>query len=178
MVQEQILKDSGVVVPLRQLKRLQAFYFELFPEIRAWQRRVVGLSDDGPPLEPWEGAYQKGYLRTPFGNIHRYYDVLTHVRGPKGWELRPSTDAKRAVAFVPQSCGRFVLTRAAQRLPLRTQDTLRLFIHDEMLGLAPDAEVAHCVQDATAAMTAPIPELGGLSLPVEAKTGRVWGEMR
>ena len=177
MIQETMLKDSKVVVPLKQLKRLQGFYFELFPEVRQWQRRVMGI-DELSDYAEHEGAYQKGYLRTPFGNIHRYYDVLTHVRGPKGWELRPSTDAKRAVAFVPQSCARFVLTRAAQRLEPKVQDTLRLFIHDEMLGLCEEKLLAWCLLCATEAMKKPVPELGGLTFPVEAKRGPCWGEMK
>ena len=176
-IQEGMLKDLGVVVPLKQLKRLQGFYFELFPEIRQWHRRATGLEEVADP-KPGEGAYQKGYLRTPFGNIHRYYDVLTHIKGPRGWELRYSTDAKRAVAFVPQSSARMVLTRAAQRFDLDVQDTLRLFIHDEVLGLCRDTDGARCVQHARTEMERPVPELGGLALPTEAKTGRSWGDMR
>ena len=173
MVQEQLLKELHRLVPLKTLKRLQAFYFDLFPEIKAWHRRVLGL--DPSDLE-YENA-QKGYLRTPFGNLHRFYDVLAHVKGPKGWELRPSTDAKRAVAFVPQSCGRFILTRAAQRLAPDVQDTLRLFIHDEMLGLSPVGMIDRCPRHAQLMMEQPVPELNGLVFPVEGKSGRSWGDM-
>ena len=185
MIQETMLKDSKVVVPLKQLKRLQGFYFELFPEIRHWQRRVMGVDEENPTeihpdaanLPEPENAY-RGWLRTPFGNIHRYYDVLTYVRGPKGWELRPSTDAKRAVAFVPQSCARFVLTRAAQRLTPHVQRTLRLFIHDEMLGLCPTFELESILHAAEIEMMMPVPELGGMVFPTEAKAGPSWGGMK
>ena len=177
MIQESMLKEHKVVTPLKQIKRLQSFYFELFPEVKERQRRVLGI-DELSDYAAHEGAYQKGYLRTPFGNIHRYYDVLTHVKGPKGWELRPSTDAKRAVAFVPQSCGRFVLTRAAQRLPEDTKATLRLFIHDEQLGMCRQEELDQHLQAAMLEMGRPVPELGGMVFPVEAKAGQSWGEMR
>ena len=176
MVQEQILKDLHKVVPIKRIRRLQGLYFGLFPEIRVWQERVTGLREASASY-PWEGAYQKGCLRTPFGNIHRYYDILTHVKGPKGWELRYSADAKRAVAFVPQSMARVILTRAAQRLSEAVQRTLRLFIHDEMLGLCVKSDAERCMQEAKCQMERPVPELDGLVLPTEAKTGQSWGEM-
>ena len=70
------------------------------------------------------------------------------------------------------------MTRAAQRLERDVQDTLRLFIHDEMLGLCRTEDVARCVQHARAVMEQPVPELGGLVLPTESKTGQSWGEMQ
>lgn len=47
-----------------------------------------------------------------------------------------------------------------------------------MLGLSRESDMARCVQEAIAQMTQPVPELDGLVLPVESKTGAVWGEMQ
>jgi hypothetical protein len=178
--QETLLKDLHVVIPLKQIRKLQAFYWELFPEIPQWHERVTGKWANGagvPDPTEQENAYQRTWLRTPFGNWHQYYDVLTWSKTPMGWGTAYGPDAKRAVAFLPQSCGRFILTRAAQRLPADVQDTLRLFIHDEMLGLCRDEDLARCMQQSQIEMERPVPELGGLVITTEAKAGRCWGEM-
>lgn len=179
--QETILKDQHKVIPIKDIKRLQAFYWELFPEIPQWHQKVTGLAfgDTLPPdVTEQEGAYQRGWLRTPFGNIHRYFDVLEHKKGPQGWRLQYASDAKRAVAFLPQSSARMVLTRAAQRMAPDVQETFRLFVHDEILAMCQLDQLEHCLAIAKEEMERPVPELGGLVLPTEAKAGTVWGEMK
>lgn len=178
--QDVMLKGQHTVTPLKQIKRLQAFYWELFPEIPRWHERVTGKWANGagvPDPTEQENAYQRTWLRTPFGNWHQYYDVLRWQKRPTGWEAQYSADAKRAIAFLPQSCGRFILTRAAQRLPSAVQDTLRLLIHDEMLGLCRLEDVEGCLQASQLEMERPVPELGGLVVKTVAKVGRCWGEM-
>ena len=174
--QQTIFIAEQVVVPIRDIKRFQSEYFERYSAIRTWHRRVTGLDDTGNYTEQ-EGAHQRGWLRSPFGNVHRFFDVLSHVKGPKGWELRYGPDAKRAVSFLPQSCARVMLTRAAQRLPSEVKSTLRLFLRDGVLGLAQDKDVARCLLTVTEEMEHPVPELGGLVVLTGATSRRSWGEM-
>mgnify|MGYP001573813245 CR=1 FL=1 len=144
--------------------------------VQAWHKRVTGLDDTGNYTEQ-EGAHQRGWLRSPFGNVHRFFDVLSYVKSPKGWELHYGPDAKRAVAFLPQTCARTMVTRAAQRLSVEAQNTLRLLTNDGMLGLCEERHVAWCLLRATEEMERPVPELGGLVVQTVATTGPSWGEM-
>ena len=175
-----ILKDQGIVMPLKQIKRLQALYWELFPEIPAWHRRVTGLEwadEPGIPICEQEGAYQRTWLRTPFGNWHQYYEVLRWEKRDR-WIPMYGPDTKRCIAFLPQSCGRFILTRAAQRLPAEVQATLRLLLHDELLGICRTEDLDHVLQVVQSTMETPIPELGGLVVKTAAKAGPSWGTMQ
>ena len=133
---------------------------------------------DPTTVSEQEAAYQRGHLRTHFGSTHAYYAVLDWTCGRTGWTARYGADAKRAVAFLPQASGRFMLTRAAQRFESEVQATLRLFLHDECLGLCPQEQLDSCLQNSQQEMERPVPELGGLVVRTEAKAGPVWGAMK
>ena len=179
--QETQLKELGVVVPMKDIKRLQGFYNELFPEIGEWHQKVTGKWANGlgvaEPSEQ-ENAHQRTWLRTPFGNWHHYYHVLDWSKAGSGWEAKYGPDAKRSVAFLPQSSGRFILTRSMQRLAQDVQDTVRLLLHDEILGICRTDHLSHCLEVSKDEMERPIPELNGLVIGTEAKAGTCWGELQ
>lgn len=180
MVQETLLKELHTIRPIKQIRRDQAVYFELFPEIKVWHERVTGALNNGQGVvgaTEQENAHQRTWLRTPFGNQHHYYDVLAWDKYGGHWQAKYSSDAKRSIAFIPQSSARFVLTRAAQRLSQPVQDTLRLFVHDSLLGLCKTAALAQCLHESKVQMEQPVPELANLIIHTEAKTGLNWGEM-
>ena len=146
-------------------KRIQDIYFAtVAKKVRRWQQAVLN-----------EG-YQNHYLENPYGYRHYFWDVL-HYRGQ---QLEWGTDAKRAVAFLPQSTGAGLLSEALLRLSAIPSvfKYLRWIIHDSIVAEIPDnsrfRERVKVIKDA---MEFPSPELDGLSVEVEIAVGRNWGEM-
>lgn len=147
-------------------KKMQDLYFiTIAKKVKRWQQRTL-----------YE-AYQQHYLETVFGVRHYFWDVL-HYRGN---QLEWGTDAKKAVAFRPQSMGASILTRAITRLKKYPEvfRMLRQLIHDSIVAEVPeDDRLPVSVGIIKACMEAPFEELGGLSVEVEVKIGYNLGEMR
>lgn len=179
--------------------RLQELYFDLFPEIRKWHRdlcnRVDGTkrrSGDGDSesgdIDPW--TLGVCYARNPFGYVHHFYNVLDWEKVGSEWVSTYGDDAKRLVSFLPQSTAAAIIKQAAKKLFYEfpwVGQTLRLLIHDSILGEATEQELETCLKVSKEVMEAPIPELPldpqwgmgeFLSIGTEAKVGRVWGEMK
>lgn len=105
------------------------------------------------------------------------------------WVSSFGEDAKRLVSFLPQSTAAAIIKKAAKRLFYETPwvgETLRLLIHDSILGEVPEGEVEQCLKISAEIMEAPIPELPldpawemgeFLAIGTEAKVGKSWGEM-
>ncbi len=204
MAQVILLNEMGVLWPIKDIAKIMDFYHELFPEVRRWHStlmaQVGGVDKSLWKCEPqlWGCEARNTYIRTPFNVVHRYYDVVKWERNPAGkYEWSAGDDAKRLASLLPQSTGRFCLTRAAQRIwwndgliknGIRedTQDvaqSMRLFIHDELMMLAPTENIDRCIAVAQEEMSRPIPELvlpSGelLSLGTESKKGSIWRSMR
>jgi hypothetical protein len=170
-------------------------YFELFPEISKWHHdlceRVDGtkgrdLSEGNEP-DPW--SLGVCYARNPFGYVHHFYNVLDWQKVNGEWYSTFGEDAKRLVSFLPQSTAAAIIKQAAKRIyneyPWVGQ-TLRLLIHDSILGEAIDKEVETCLEVSRKVMETPISELPldpswkmgeFLVIGTEAKVGTSWGEM-
>lgn len=176
--------------------RLQDAYHELFPGIRKWHRelaeRVDGTrrksAEDGEAIEPW--TLGVCYVQNPFGYIHRYYNVLDWERVDGTWFASLGEDAKRLVAFLPQSTAAAIIKRAGRRLWYEfpsVGDTMRLWIHDAILGESREEMVEECLQVSKMVMEAPIEELPldpawgmgpFLTIGTEAKVGQSWAGMQ
>lgn len=178
--------------------KLQGFYFELFPEIPAWHKSACQLvdgtkrrragDDASEPADAW--TFGTCYAQNPFGYIHRFYNVLNWEKIGTEWVSSFGDDAKRLIAFLPQSTAAGIIKRAARTLwedyPW-VGETLRLLIHDEIFGEAQEEHTDTCLQLSREVMEAPVPELpldpswemgSHLSIGTEAKVGRVWSEMK
>lgn len=180
----------------KEAARLQGIYFDLFPEIRKWHRdlcvRVDGTKrrSDGSEVtvDPW--TLGVCYAKNPFGYIHHFYDVLAWEKIGHEWVSSFGEDAKRLVSFLPQSTAAAIIKKAAKRLWYETPRvgaTLRLLIHDSILGEVGEDDIAECLETSRRLMEAPIPELPldptwgmgeFLSIGSEAKVGASWGSMK
>lgn len=181
---------------IKHAAELQGKYFELFPEIRQWHRdlcnRVDGTKQrkhegDGGVIDPW--TLGVCYARNPFGYTHRFYNVLNWERYGDEWVSTFGDDAKRLVSFLPQSTAAAIIKQAAKCIynsHPAIGDTLRLLIHDSILGECDEGDVEQCLAISQQVMEAPIKELPldptwgmgeFLTIGSEAKVGKSWGSM-
>jgi hypothetical protein len=196
---EHIFKNTGRAFDKKLITQVMNVYFELFPEIRKWHHdlcnRVDGTkrrpSDDSVQPDEVVGPWSLGvgYARNPFGYIHRFYDVLEWKRVGDDWLSSYGEDAKRLVSFLPQSTAAAIIKQAAKRLYYEypwVGETLRLLIHDSILGECDERNLEQCLSVSDLVMSAPIRELPldpswglgeFLAIGTEAKTGKSWGEM-
>lgn len=180
----------------KDASNLQGLYFELFPAIRKWHRELCNRVDgakrranDGSdlPIDPW--TLGVCYARNPFGYVHHFYNVLDWERVGDEWVSSFGEDAKRLVSFLPQSTAAAVIKKAAREIFNNypwVGETLRLLIHDSILGEVVEGDVSECLEISRQVMEAPINELPldptwnmgtHLTIQTEAKTGRSWGAM-
>ncbi len=175
--------------------KLQDLYFELFPEIREWHRdicqRVDGTKQrtlgEGQDADPW--TLGVCHAVNPFGYVHHFYNVIDWKKVEGKWNWSFGNDAKRLVSFLPQSTASAILKQAGKaiwRESPTVADTLRLFIHDEILGEAKEEQIEECLRVSEEIMERPVPELPipvewgmgeYLSVGTEAKVGSSWGTM-
>lgn len=157
--------------------RYQKMYFELFPAIRHWHVSLCRQVDGS------------GFVRNPFGYVHRFFRVLAWSKDSGEWTWDYGEDAKRLIAFLPQSTAAAILKRAGMRLFYDRPEvgkTMRLFIHDEILGEAQDDQIPALMQVVQEEMERPIPELPldptwemgeYLTIGTEGKVGKSWATM-
>lgn len=146
-------------------KKIQDLYFDsIASKVRRWQQKVL------------HEAYQKHYLENPFSYRHYFWDVLHYV----GQQLEWGVDAKKAVAFLPQSTGAGLISEAIRRIFYLFPDVfqyLRWMIHDSLVAEAPVDRLPYVIGVIKACMEYPEERLGGLSVEVETSVGKNWGEM-
>lgn len=151
----------------RAAREMQDLYFSLPPgqEVRKWHSKVLNE------------AHLKTVLRNHFDYQHRFYEVFKYDSRKKAQVL--GHDAKRAVAFIPQSDASAIQTEVLLRLAAYPDilDWLRLIIHDEVVLEIPEEAVDYCGQIVYTEMLRPMRELGGLTIGAEVKVGRNLAEM-
>lgn len=199
-----------------QAKKYQDIYFGMAPTIPAWQKSVQKFAYDhgylGGPGEPPFGH--------PFGYRHWFYAVSTYSKiseaqaqrrakngNPIAWfhgqpyAVQLGEDAKRAVAFYPQSTGRGILTEAMLRLfdPEEAEPygsyigdayygrtPLRAPIHDSLFLEIPRFIADRVLERVVREMTRPVVQMPNpaewglgshLSIDVELKVGQQWSAM-
>lgn len=146
----------------REARDLQNFLLQSEPwqDVKAWQKKTVEI------------AHANKALENGFGLRHRFYTLYAWNVRRQVWEF--GEDAKRAVAFVPQSAAaaiqRLVVHRLLTAMP-EARGWLCLLVHDAVIADVPDQRVDEYCKALHQAMTAPIAELGGLSVGTELKTG-------
>ena len=185
---------------VRSAKKLQDLYFELFPAIRQWHKDICqqvdgtkrrGSKSDSENVDPW--TLGVCYARNPFGYVHHFYNVLDWERvdiadGTREWVSSFGEDAKRLVSFLPQSTAAAIIKSAAKRIYYESfepvGESLRLLIHDSILGECREGDLERCLEVSGQIMEAPIPELPldpqwnmgeFLTIGTEAKVGKSWG---
>lgn len=167
-------------------ERIWEEYPEEFEEVADAKRlQLIYLnSPAGKDVVRWQQdtcdrAHRDTFLLNHFNYKHYFYEVYRWNsrlnRGQGGWAK--GDDAKRAVAFVPQSdaCAiqrEFLL--ALDRTTLR--QWLRMIIHDEIVMEVPEDQALTAATALGSIMTQPIRELGGLVIGAEVKVGRNFGK--
>jgi uracil-DNA glycosylase family 4 len=194
-------------------EKLQKIYFSMAPDIPAWQTLVQRFAHDhgylGGPGDPPFGH--------PYGYRHWFWSVVGYQRLTMAQYLRrqskgqPVTmvnnvpysvvhaeDAKRAVAFLPQSTAAAILKEAMLELFANPEGAnyvgdayfgrtpLRAPIHDSLLLEVPLRVWDRTLERVLRVMQAPLPALPcppawglglSLSIGVEAKAGSNWAAM-
>jgi DNA polymerase I-like protein with 3'-5' exonuclease and polymerase domains len=142
-------------------------------------------SEPGQDLQRWwrgllERVGKEKYLCNPFGGRHRFFHIFTYNKRRQCFEAN-GDDAKRAIAYLPQSSAsaiQDIYVQALWQTPLR--DWLCMVIHDSCLAYVPVERAAEAAATMRAIMEAPIPELGGLAIGAEismSAPGGNWAEM-
>lgn len=150
---------------LRQVKELQEAYFSLVPDVRKWQQDTC------------QRAASEHFLENHWRYRHYFYNVYDYDRRTQTYRL--GDDAKRAVAFIPQSDASAIQTELLLRLDAYEdlREWLRLIIHDSVVLDVPNQHIEPVCNILHREMTAPIPELGGLVIGAEVKYGPNLAEM-
>jgi uracil-DNA glycosylase family 4 len=176
---EKIFAETGIEYPVAKVAKIMGIYFDLFPEIRRWH---------------WTLMYQvekDGYLRNPFGYVHRFFRPFDYKKEGGKWKKEPGQDANRLIAFLPQSTAAGIIKEAILRLYFNRFEEagqyMRLQIHDEIFCEVPEAEVDRVSPIVREEMEKSIPELRlpasykmgeCLNILTEDKKGYRWGEMK
>jgi DNA polymerase I-like protein with 3'-5' exonuclease and polymerase domains len=143
----------------RVARELQDMYLDLFPEIKRWMRTTRELAD------------RQTYLDNHYQYRHYFYAVTKWNSKYQRFDL--GTDAKRCIAFLPQSDASAIQTEdlltLAEHPDVRTM--LRLIIHDSHVLECPIGCIPDVCDMLYRTMSRPRPELGGLEIGVEIKVG-------
>lgn len=194
-VQEVLLKELGVVYPVKEIKKLMDVYFGIFPGIQQWHTSLCLQVDAMKKVRDPDGVAGVCMVTNPYGFPMRFHHVLdwTKVEVPGAeprWTWDFGKDAKALVAALPQSTAAFIYAEAAMTLDAERPDigeTLRLLVHDELLGESRKEQVEECLSVAKTIMERPIAQipldpawqLGEyLTVATEGKVGECWGTMK
>jgi len=172
-----MVQAAPEVFPTRKAaKEMQDFLFDLFPGLRQWHHEVRLF------------AKKHGYLTSPWGIKHYFYDVFTYEMIDGRVRMRPDgqpcirlgKDAKRAIAFLPQhSAGMFM----RDNLLLLGKTEARLWmpanvsVHDGYCLDVPENKIELATEILVDILTRPIEEMGGLRVGCEVEVGPNWGAM-
>jgi DNA uptake protein ComE-like DNA-binding protein len=88
----------------KEAASLQALYFEVCPAVQRWQQQTIEVTDNG------------AMLRNPYGYLHYFFNVKEWSKHNGSWIWKPGEDAKRAIAFMPQSTAAAIIKEAMLRL--------------------------------------------------------------
>lgn len=162
-------------------------YEEYFPTLYAAQKAqdTYFNTPAGMAVRAWhkatlEEVHAKKYLDNNFQYRHYFFGPLYKFnKREKRWVVDHEGDAKRAIAFRPQSDG-----AAIQREDLlglcsiaSVGDYMRLPTYDSIVVEAPNNMVDKAVESLYNQFKQPIKELGGLEIGFEIKVGSSLGEM-
>ena len=195
----------------REASDLQATYYSIAPKLKPWQLHVQNVAYEHEYLGGTTGPYPH-----PYGYRHEFYNVrefrlisdMEAVRrkrlglpcsamNGRSYAVEPGEDAKRAVAYFPQSIAAGIIRESSLILfdpenPDYVGDLffgrtpLRAIIHDSFLNEVPDRKVDLLIERYWRVMTRLIDELplppewnlgSHLQFGVEVKVGQDWQDM-
>lgn len=140
--------------------------------------------ESSPKVAKWKHevrlrAHNEGFLENPFG--YRRYFSHVYIKDRQGaWKL--GDEANKCLAFLPQSTAAGMLRDVVSRLP--ELDGYGDYwhplvpIHDALLLEVLQGEVPRVSNLVKNLMEKEWPELGGLSIPVDIKSGTNWALMK
>ena len=210
---------SDLYPTVKAAEAVQETYFAITPKLRPWHHALrqrayevgyLGGCVPDPPGAPFPFQHPYGY-KHPFYAVVAYRPVtakqlpvlerqrvpLVYMHG-RPFQMKWGDDAKRVIAFYPQSIGAGNLKETMFPLfaepdhPSYIGDAyfgrtpLRAPIHDSLLLEVPDRQLDHVLECAFREMLRPIEEqpippewnLGShLRIGVEAKVGKNWEQM-
>lgn len=154
-------------------EKMQEEYPEEFATVkdaRVLQKLYLD-SEPGQDIQRWwkqtlDRASHDRFLLNPFGFRHRFFHIYGYDRTNQSYKL--GDDAKRAIAFLPQSTAsalQDVYIEGLWSLPMASW--LALPVHDSLLAYVPVAEALEAAAATQRVFTQPIPELGGLTIGAE-----------
>ncbi len=191
-----------------EARKVRNLFLQIAPDIPVWQDHVIQLAA--------KQHYLGGPGPHPFGYKHWFWDVYNYRRitdseairrerlklpyvkiDGRFYKVQLGHDAKRAIAFYPQSIAAGIIKEAGLQLftpgmphyigeAFYGKTPLRALIHDDFFMEVPDAKVDQVIEHGVQVMSAPIPELycppewemgKALSIGVEVKVGRSWDKM-
>lgn len=156
---------------------IQDKIFALIPKLKAWQDRQR------------ERAKKEGYLTSPWGYRHYFYDVYTFKKDKKGNlvyddsgtpVIKLGRDSKRCLASEPQNCaaafGRDTLLLIG-RSPWGQYLSANCFVHDGYTLEVPIHLASEAEQFLVDILTRPVPQLGNVRIGCETEMGYNWADV-
>lgn len=152
-------------------QKMQDLYFgtPAGQAVRAWHKATI------------EEAYSKKYLDNSFEYRHYFYGPMYKFsKRERKWIVDHEGDAKRAVAFRPQSDAAAIQRNDLLALELDPviRDYIRLPTYDSLVVECPTNLVDKCCSALYTQFSKPIEELGGLTIGFEIKVGDSLGDMQ
>ncbi len=169
---------------------LHKLYPDTFPTVKAAvEIQELYFGTVGRAIRPWHErlmhqAYAAKHLRSPWGDILWLWDIYKQYKhaGSGAWQWA-GEDRKAGIAFLPQNGAARIMRDCLVRLghfavvPAHSDCRMHLSIHDSLLFSIRPGQLDQYALEITAAMTAPVSELGGLQIGVECAVGSSWGDM-
>lgn len=160
----------------RAAQRLLDLMGELFPNLFAWQKRIVEKADDD------------GKLISRWGYVRWFWDAMKWERDRDGrWMRKPSKGAPAAMAFFPANDAHIMLRE--KLLQADEKGWLERYgfinpVHDALWFLCPEKLVDECVPNVKELLEAPVPQLAdpvmcpaGFVCKVDGSIGKNLGDM-
>jgi len=137
------------------------------PLVARWQKNVLVQ------------AHRVGYLENPFGYRRAFWHVFEKN---KDGSLNPhGGEANKVLAFLPQSTAAGMLRETLLRVAGYQAESGRFWmlvpVHDAILLEVREADVVGVSARVREIMEREWPELNGLSIKVDVKVGKTWGDM-
>ena len=134
-----------------------------------------------PRVKQWKAdtrlrAHYEGRLTNPFGYTLPFFEVFRFVNG----EPKLGRESNECLAFGPQSTGAGMLRQTLLDLGARDGKDYDLLVptHDSISLQVPEGNLLSIASYVKDLMEKPWPELAGLTIDVEIKTGETLADMR
>ena len=174
------MNEPEIFPTMRSAKKMQEFLFEALPKLPEWQFDVR------------QRAKREGYLQNPWGLRHYFYDVFNYAYDDDGElildrrtgrpKVKPGTDSKRVIAFLPQSsAGLFMrenIVTLGKELPAEWFPAHHS-VHDSYCLEVPDHDgtIEYAASVLREVLTRKIPQMNNVRVGCEIEVGKDWKQM-